>query len=221
MKRLKKVTVISPKTKAEVIKNCDSVKADLIVIPNPIMPEFKLSTRSFFQQEPRILFVGTNGNKNFDRAIESIKGLSCILVVLGKLSVRQVDLLKKFDIKYECHHSLTDIEVANLYSDSDLLLFPSLYEGFGLPIIEAFKTGKPVVTSNMSPMIDVASGAAQLVNPFSVESIREGVLRVLSDREYREYLVGRGLVVANEFNGEEISKRYLAVYRQLFSGESN
>lgn len=220
LRRLRHATVISAKTREEIENYCSNARATVHVIPNPLMPEFAYKPRPFNNERPRILFVGTNSNKNLDRVIESLKGRSCVLVVLGHLSGEYMDMLEKAGIAYENRFSLTDAEVADLYAGSDLLLFPSVYEGFGLPVIEAFKTGRPVVTSNISPMAEIAEDAAQLVDPYSVSSIVDGVQTVIADRRIRENMVARGLAVADKYDGEAVSKKYLAVYREMIKAAS-
>jgi glycosyltransferase involved in cell wall biosynthesis len=104
------------------------------------------------------------------------------------------------------------------YVDSDLLLFPSTYEGFGMPILEAQATGRAVVTSDVASMPYVAGDAACLVNPFSVDSIREGVLKVITEASYRDDLVAKGLENVYRFRPEVIVNSYFDLYREIESG---
>lgn len=211
-------TVISTKTRSEIDSYCGEVRAKIHVVPNPLMPEFTYQPHHFNSEHPRILFVGTNTNKNFARAVEALKDRSCVFVVLGALNDEHITLLNNAGVVYENHFSLSDAEVADLYASVDLLLFPSLYEGFGLPVIEAFKTGRPVVTSNISPMAEIAEGAAEFVDPYSVSSIEEGLYRIISDQDRRTNLVRKGVAVSQKYDGLEVSRRYMAVYRELLKG---
>jgi len=101
------------------------------------------------------------------------------------------------------------------YRECDLVVFASSYEGFGLPILEANATGRPVVTSNVCSMPEVAGGAACLVDPFDVASIRAGVNRVLSDPAYRESLIVAGFENAKRFGAARIARAYADVYTNL------
>jgi glycosyltransferase involved in cell wall biosynthesis len=101
-----------------------------------------------------------------------------------------------------------------------MVLFPSTYEGFGLPIIEAQQTGRPVITSNISPMKEVAGNAACLTDPFSVQSIREGVLKVIQDDDYRNTLVRNGFNNAQRYNPEKIANEYFLIYQRLMASSN-
>ena len=94
----------------------------------------------------------------------------------------------------------------------DLVNFPSLYEGFGMPIIEGQAIGRPVLTSNISPTKEVAGNAAVLVNPTNTDSIREGYEILLEDAE--EYIV-RGLENVKRFALSRISQDYFQIYKNL------
>jgi glycosyltransferase involved in cell wall biosynthesis len=102
-----------------------------------------------------------------------------------------------------------------LLRECDLLLFPSLHEGFGLPIVEAQATGRPVVTSDREPMTEVSGGAAVLVDPEDVASIRTGVLRVLEDHQLAAELVRRGRVNVGRFSASAVAAQYAAIYWEL------
>ena len=107
--------------------------------------------------------------------------------------------------------------MADKYALADIILFPSFYEGFGLPVIEGFKAGRVVVTSNISPMKDIAEGAACLVDPLNVQSIREGLLKVISDKHYRDRLVKDGFEVVKKYEPENIAKQYFQLYQKQYN----
>jgi glycosyltransferase involved in cell wall biosynthesis len=103
----------------------------------------------------------------------------------------------------------------------DLLVFASTFEGFGLPIVEAQATGRPVVTSNIMSMPEVAGDAACLVDPFNVSSIREGVLKVINDSDYRNALVKAGFENVKRFQPEQIARQYAELYHELVKADNN
>src|SRR5207248_4825780 len=125
---------------------------------------------------PTLLFLGSTPNKNLPRVIESIKGIECTLHVVGKIPIEQEKELRLSEIEFVQSIGLTESQLADAYCESDLLMFPTLYEGFGLPILEAQKAGRVVLTSNLSPMKEVAGNAACLVDPNQIPSIKEGLL---------------------------------------------
>jgi glycosyltransferase involved in cell wall biosynthesis len=102
-----------------------------------------------------------------------------------------------------------------------MVIFASTYEGFGLPIIEANAVGRPVVTSDIYSMPEVAGDAACLVNPFDVSNIRTGVLRVIQDESYRRKLIENGFKNVERFKPNAIAQQYLELYKELFRKSHN
>ncbi len=134
---------------------------------------------------------------------------------MGPLSDRQRALLADAAIDYENHVGLSREALVEQYRLCDMLLFPSTYEGFGLPIVEAQAVGRPVVTSRVWSMPEVAGGAAEMVDPFDVAGIRAGVERVIADEPYRRDLVERGFANAARFSAAAVAERYAALYREI------
>jgi len=104
-------------------------------------------------------------------------------------------------------------DLVGLYNLAEALAFPSLYEGFGLPAIEAMACGTPVITSRRGSMVEVAGNAAQFVDPLEVESIAEGLYGVLNDAAWREELRAKGLAQASRFSWTQAAAETLEVYR--------
>ena len=98
---------------------------------------------------------------------------------------------------------------------SDMLVYPSLYEGFGIPVLEAMKVGVPVVTSNTSAIPEVAGGAALLVDPTDVQALSAAMARVLNDKSLRAELKAKGIERAREFTWDRNAESYLAIYKAL------
>jgi glycosyltransferase involved in cell wall biosynthesis len=189
----------------------------LRVIADPVAPIFSPTPRPFRQEQPVILQVGTRRNKNLERVAEALEGTPCRLVVLGPLSDEQCRLLARCRVQYETLVDLTEEEVAGCYRDCDLVVFASTKEGFGLPIVEAQASGRPVVAGNRPPLPDVAGGAACLVDPFDVASIRGGILRVIEDAAFRDGLVREGLKNVARFDPTTIAEAYAAVYDEILA----
>jgi glycosyltransferase involved in cell wall biosynthesis len=213
----KRVTVISEFTRNELLKITPNASHKIRVIPNPVNSEFSFQPNTFNSGFPKILIVGTKPNKNLERTILALAGLNCELVILGKLNSIQIGLLNSHQITFTNLFNLNFEKVVQIYQECDLLCFPSTYEGFGLPILEAQATGRPVITSNIGAMKEVAGESACLVDPFDGKSIREGVEKVILNREYREGLIEKGLENVNKYKIETIAQQYYSLYQELES----
>lgn len=102
---------------------------------------------------------------------------------------------------------VSEIELVNLYNLADLYLYPSLYEGFGLPILEAQACGCPVLTSNKTSCPEVAGKGALIINPYSEKEIEEGILKILNDKKHKERLIKKGFENVKRFSwGKTVDK---------------
>lgn len=103
----------------------------------------------------------------------------------------------------------------NLYGRASLFVYPSLYEGFGLPVIEAMAYGVPVLASNTTSLPEVVGNAGFLVDPNNIDDVREGMLRVLTDKKIRDGMSEKGLERARLFSWEKCSRETLAIYEKV------
>jgi glycosyltransferase involved in cell wall biosynthesis len=110
---------------------------------------------------------------------------------------------------------VADDDLATLYGAADLFVYPSLFEGFGIPPLEAMASGCPVVTSSRSSLSEVAGDSAFLINPEDEWSITKGIAAVLTDESLRKELIRKGLARALKFSWEDSTRRLLAVYNSL------
>jgi glycosyltransferase involved in cell wall biosynthesis len=108
-----------------------------------------------------------------------------------------------------------DADIPSLYSLADLFVFPSFYEGFGIPPLEAMACGTPVISSNVASLPEVVGDAACLVDPHDIPALANSMLRVLKDADLRSALVQRGLNRANQFSWEKTARETLAVYKMV------
>ncbi len=212
------ITVNSNATKQDLLSyiNFDETRIKVIYIFVPSI--HKQFLKSFNSTKPVILQIGTAQNKNISRVAQALNGISCKFLILGHLDTATKNLLVESGIEYEnIDKKISDEEVALLYQKCDIVSFVSTVEGFGMPIVEANITGRVVVTSNVSSMPEIASDAAELVNPFDIKSIRNGFLRVINDDKYREHLIKNGFENAKRFDKEKIANEYYQLYRSLES----
>lgn len=107
-------------------------------------------------------------------------------------------------------------DIVAIHAASVCLLYPSLYEGFGLPILQAFKVGIPVVTSKTSSIPEVAGSAAILVNPHSTEEIKNAISKIAFSSSLRQRLVAKGLIQSKNFSWDKTAKKTLECYQSLY-----
>ncbi|MER2998320.1 glycosyltransferase family 4 protein [Pontibacter populi] len=213
--RVKYVTVVSQTTKDKLLKALTVNPDKVVVIPNAISPEFTYQPKSFNKVNPTILQVGTKYNKNLERTIEALAGIACTFMIVGQLTHEQEKLLIKYKINYKNHVGITNEELRTLYAQADIVTFVSLFEGFGVPILEAQATGRPVITSNCSSMPEVAGSGALLVDPINVSEIRDGILKLLQDDELRTNLIAAGLENCKRYSNKAIAQQYIDLYKKL------
>lgn len=214
-KRSALISVISESTKQELLKylKCDPEK--IRVVHCPVSNDFQPMPRKFNSAKPTILQVGTGRNKNLLRVAESLRKIPCHLRIIGKLSGEQKRKLEECHIDYSSAVEISNAETVAEYQQCDMLVFVSTYEGFGLPIVEANATGRPVVTSNIMSMPEVAEDAACFADPLDVASVRQAVLRIVEDSAYRDELVERGYKNAERFRPVVIADQYVKLYKEL------
>ena len=165
------------------------------------------------EKNPNILAIGTRINKNLERIIEAVKDINCTLTIIGILTDYQAKLLESSGVVYENYFRIPNSKVLELYKNSDIVCFPSLYEGFGRPIVEAQAIGRAVVTSNLEPMKQVAGdSSACLVDPYDVLDIRKGIMKVIEDDKYREGIIEKGLENVKQYRADIIAKKYEDIY---------
>lgn len=177
-------------------------------------------------RHPYVLFVGTlEPRKNLLRLVRAYRhavahgGLPHRLVLAGPLGwqpealMREIRLGGPGEVVLTGKAGIADLDA--LYRGASLFVYPSLYEGFGLPILEAMARGVPTVTSNVSSMPEVAGDAALQVDPRSVEGIASAIELLLSDLGEAERLARAGLARSEAFTWERTAERTLEIYRSL------
>jgi glycosyltransferase involved in cell wall biosynthesis len=218
VKRSKFLTAISTATKNEILKYSGCNPDKIHVIPVAISERFKPVPAPFNQAKPRILQVGTAANKNIPRLVEALKGLPCVLVIIGRKNEEYERLLQEAGLEYEYRSGLSDAEMMHEYIKADIIAFASIYEGFGMPILEGQAVGRPVITANISSMPEVAGDAAVQVDPFDVNAIRNGILKIVHDEPFRNGLVARGFENIQRFHPDVIARQYLELYKKASAG---
>lgn len=216
--RVRLVTTVSEFTRSRVIAHSSCDPTRVRVVHTCISPRFAPSPKTFRTDWPVILQVGTRPNKNLERVIQALKGIQCELHIVGELTLFQRAALASTAYRNSSH--LSEPELCAAYREADIVVFASTYEGFGMPIVEAQSIGRPVVTSDCASMPEIAGDAACLVDPYDVNSIRDGIHRVLSNSSYRDDLVRRGFINVKRFSPDVIAAQYLQIYNEIAGTEA-
>lgn len=178
--------------------------------------------------EPYILYVGAlESRKNLPRLLEAFALLrdqiqTWCLVIVGphkwKLSPIY-DTVQRLNLEPYVHFTgyVEEEHLPALYNGADLFVFPSLYEGFGLPVLEAMACGTPVITSNTSSLPEVAGDAAVLVDPYDVESIGHAMYAVLTQPALAASMSEKGMKHAAQFTWERTARETIAVYEKVLN----
>lgn len=229
---------ISEATRSECERLLALPAGTIEVIPPAISPAFCPSKHPARDREiasglgalePFVLHVGSlEPRKNLAGVLTSLgtlpdglaRGLQ--LVVVASASWHDGEVRRRLDPligsgRVVLVGDLSRDELVALYRAAEALVYPSLVEGFGLPVIEAMACGTPVVTSNRSSMREIAGNAAVLVDPGDPESIAEGVARAVGDAEIRHRLVAMGLDRSRDYAPEQVIPQVLELYRRLAS----
>ena len=214
----KRIIVPTAATKDDLVR-LGFTEETIRVIPESISKDFKKMPKDEVEKITRkhkifgdyVLSVGMDLRKNTDRIIKAFEHTSAghdfKIVFVGLPKYMKIKESRNIRILGK----VTQKDLIGLYSGARALVYPSLYEGFGLPILEAFACGCPVVTSNISSMAEVAGDAAALVDPDSVESIGEGIEKVL--RGPKGY-IEKGLKRVKDFSWEKTARMTLDVYEE-------
>ena len=219
-RRAARVLAVSERTKRDLIELYDIPEEQIVVTPNGVDQAFTPNGPRA-DGEPYALFVGAlQPRKDVTAAIEALallgNGVSRLIVVGqdkgGRADAEQAVERNGLAGRVEFHGHVTQDDLAALYRGAACLVFPSRYEGFGLPMVEAMASGTPVVATTAGALPEVAGGAAILVEERNPVALAGGIERAIADRER---LVAAGLERARHFTWAETARRTLAVYREL------
>lgn len=239
VKKAKAIVTISESTKNDIIKLYGIPGQMVRVVYLGIKKTVTLTPHIYTMQELQtkyginkdfVLFVGTlQPRKNIARLIEAFSELlkekkyensPLQLVIVGKKGWQYDEILaspKKYGVedRVKFLDFVPDEELVMLYKNALCFAWPSLYEGFGLPILEAMKMGCPVITSNVSSMPEAGGDAALYVDPENVEDITKKLDKLVSSPELRKEMVEKGKKQVQKFSWEKTAKETLAVLEEV------
>lgn len=217
IRKLNYITVISEKTKNEIVQLLPWASPKITVIPNCLTIPFPENFVKDDNDIPKLLIVGTRSNKNVENALKAVKDISCELFIVGDITKEQKNYLDEHKITNTIYSEIDEDGLIQLYKNADVLLFPSLYEGFGLPILEAQAYQCAVITSDISPLKEVAGNGAVLVNPFAVDEIANAIVKLLENDKLKKELIQNGLQNVKKYEPKLIAQCYLDLYQKILS----
>ncbi len=225
------IICISENTKKDLVDYYDVDKNKIYVIYLGVSPDFKKITNKNIKEKflnkknikkPYLLYVGGRDKyKNFLTFIKAYCNLNelnldIIVVGGGKFTEKEIDLFKKLNIKNKIHNLdfVSNEELILLYNCATAFVFPSLYEGFGIPLLEAMACGTPVATSNSSSLPEVAGNSALYFNPKDINNMTEVIKQVILEGR-NSNRIKLGLSRVKNFTWEKTAKETLSVYKKI------
>lgn len=198
------------------------------VVGNGVSAAFHEDGPRHEERRPYFLVVGNRkAHKNESRIFEAFaqqwQKTDTHLLVVGHPTAQLDDLASRLGCSERIKFlgRLSDAELARCYRGATALVFPSLYEGFGLPVVEAMACGTPVITANTTSLPEVAGEAAILVDPNSAEEIAAAMIRVGTDVQLREQLRIAGVKRAGEFTWRKVADRVAEVLKAVRQPHDN
>ncbi|GAC1389870.1 MAG: glycosyltransferase family 1 protein [Ktedonobacteraceae bacterium] len=236
------VATVSHEVGRTLVKHFQTPQEKLTVIPNGVGVHFRRITdpvllgatqHKFNLKAPLVLAVGTlEPRKNhiglikaFYKAQQKKNGPAMLAIAGGQgwlyEETKQVVADLKLEKKVRFLGRVTDLELVTLYSMANIFAFPSFFEGFGVPPIEAMACGAPVITSNISSLPEIAKDAALLVDPFDIDALATAITRLTEDEALRDELRQKGYQRVKQYTWAMSAQKMLTVYQRLYNGEKN
>jgi len=226
IKRADQIITISEASKKEIIDIFPQVKDKINIVVLGIDKKYRIVKD--LKKKRQILYVGSiNERKNLIGTIESFerlpKELDYSLVIVGNFfdifslseKTKEVLFRAKKNNKIIFKQGLDDNPLIVEYNVSRILIFPSFYEGFGLPPLEAMACGTPVITSNLSSMPEVCGDAALYVDPYNIEDITSKMEILINDKNLQKELVSKGLDKVRNFTWRKSALEHIKIFKEL------
>ena len=216
-----KIVTGSNHTKHLIMKFYKIPEEKILVIPYGIN-DFLLNQTPKHKKQSYILYVGRlSPTKNIAGLVKAFEllldeyDLEIKLKLTGNEQKLSFRISERIRDKVEFVGYPDDDQLVDLYRNAQLLVFPSFYEGFGLPPLEAMACGCPAIVSNVASLPEVCGDAAYYVDPYNIESIAEGIYRVLTDEPLRRSLIAKGLARAKLFSWEKSAQGHIKLFEEV------
>jgi len=234
--RATRIMTVSQSSKRDILRFVDTEPGKIDVIYNAYDERFAIEPREedvvrvrerYQLADEFVLYAGNvKPHKNLERLIDAFaivrkRGLDHLKLVLIGDEISKYTALRRAVHQHQLHNYvrflgyLPEETLAVMYRLAGVFVFPSLYEGFGLPPLEAMASGTPVVTSNVSSLPEVAGDAAVLVDPYDPQAIADGIYRVLTDETLRREMVHKGIARAGQFSWEQSVRHVRQIYGEV------
>jgi glycosyltransferase involved in cell wall biosynthesis len=235
------ITTVSHEVSRTLVAHFQAPSEKLIVVPNGVATYFRRITdpillgatrHKYHLKHPLVLAVGTmEPRKNhlglikaFYQAQRRKNGPAMLAIAGGPgwLYDETRNLVAELHLERKIRFlgRVSDLELITLYSMADVFAFPSFFEGFGIPPLEAMACGAPVITSNTSSLPEVVGDAALQVDPHDIEALSNAILRLLDDEALREELRQKGYEQIKHYTWAASARKMLTIYQKLYNGET-
>ncbi len=228
------IIAVSRSTKKDIVELLQIPTQMIHVVYEALPQETVVATESLTEEKyelikqqlrlnrPYLFFVGTREpRKNLRRLIEAWQPIShqYDLIIAGETGWDHTENMPAVSSpNLRLLGKVSDQQLAVLYEEAECFVFPSLYEGFGLPILEAFYHGTPVVSANVSGMVEVAGNAAELVDPLQPESIRQGIEKILNEsKAEQQRRLQKMILRLHLFDWHKVADETIQVYQQAIA----
>ncbi len=240
LSRADRIITVSYNSKRDLVDYFGITPARVDVIYNGVSSRFRPDVpreerdrvaQKYGLRRPYLLFLGgerphknaQNVIRAFGEARRSRPDLPHVLALAGPMpkNTARIDaLIGALDLGSVISRPglIEEEDLPGLLAGADVLLYPTLYEGFGLPVVEAMASGTPVLTSSTSALQEIAGGYAFLVDPLDVDAIARGIVALTTDPKIRSDYVELGRKRALDFSWEKAAERTLEVYREALTG---
>lgn len=222
-KKTSRIVTVSEFTKNELMEWGGFSSEKIDVVYNSVESGFNFNVEAINLEWPYIFYAGNRrGYKNINRMIEAyslseLPGAGVKLLLTGKFEPKIGALLDQLNIETMVEFSgfIPDDDLPRYFKGALAVVYISLYEGFGLPILEGMATGVPVITSNLSCMPEIAGNAAFLVDPLNLEEISNAMNKIAADEYFRNSLIVAGLNRSKDFSWDVSSRKFWDIIREV------
>lgn len=235
------VATVSHEVSRTLMTHFQTPREKLTVVPNGVAPHFRRITdpvilgatlHKYHLKHPLVLAVGTmEPRKNhlglikaFHQAQQRKNGPAMLAIAGGPGwlydETRSLVAELQLERKVRFLGRVSDLELITLYSMADVFAFPSFFEGFGIPPLEAMACGAPVITSNTSSLPEVVGDAALQVDPHDIDALADSILRLLHDESLREELRQKGYEQVKHYTWDASARKMLTIYQKLYNGQT-